>query len=73
MNVYKSEVINLDFERKGKEAEDIINNWVKERTMGKIDGILNSVPDPTTMVILLSALYFKGEWNQHFLEGMTQK
>lgn len=73
MNVYKSEVINLDFERKGKEAEDVINNWVKERTMGKIDGILNSVPDPTTMVILLSALYFKGEWNQHFLEGMTQK
>ncbi|XP_070151688.1 serine protease inhibitor 28Dc isoform X3 [Polyergus mexicanus] len=73
MDVYKSEVINLDFERKGKEAKDIINNWVKERTMGKIDGILNSVPDPTTMVILLSALYFKGEWNQHFLEGMTQK
>ncbi|XP_072765358.1 serine protease inhibitor 28Dc isoform X2 [Anoplolepis gracilipes] len=72
-NVYKSEVINLDFQRKGKEAEDIINNWVKERTMGKIDGILNSPPDPTTMVILLSALYFKGEWNQHFLEGMTQR
>ncbi|XP_050459870.1 leukocyte elastase inhibitor A-like isoform X3 [Cataglyphis hispanica] len=72
-NVYKSEVINLDFEKKGKEAEDIINNWVKQRTMGKIDGILNSVPDPTTMVILLSALYFKGEWNQHFLEGMTQR
>ncbi|CAL1676609.1 unnamed protein product [Lasius platythorax] len=72
-NVYKSEVINLDFERKGKEAEETINNWVKERTMGKIDGILNSEPDPTTTVILLSALYFKGEWNQHFLEGMTQR
>lgn len=41
--------------------------------MGKIDGILNSEPDPTTTVILLSALYFKGEWNQHFLEGMTQR
>ncbi|XP_029172187.1 leukocyte elastase inhibitor-like isoform X2 [Nylanderia fulva] len=72
-NVYNSDVINLDFQRKGKEAENFINNWVKQRTMGKIDGILSSEPDPTTTVILLTALYFKGEWNQHFLEGMTQR
>lgn len=72
-NVYKSDVINLDFLRRGKEAKDFINNWVKERTMGKIDGILSSDPNPLTTVILLSALYFKGEWNQHFLEGMTQR
>ncbi|GAB1866422.1 Leukocyte elastase inhibitor [Camponotus japonicus] len=72
-NVYKSEVINLDFQRKGKEAENIINNWVKNRTMGKINGILPDAPDSRTLVILLSALYFKGEWNQHFLRGVTRR
>lgn len=41
--------------------------------MEKIDNILNEKPDPLTTVILLSALYFKGEWNQHFIESMTQR
>jgi len=66
-------VINLDFKRKGKEARDVINNWVKQRTMEKITTILNDVPNPLTSVILLSALYFKGEWNQYFLEEQTRK
>lgn len=71
--VYNSEVINLDFQRKGREAREIINNWVKEKTMGKITSILSDAPSPITSVILLSALYFKGEWNQHFLEGQSRK
>ncbi|KAG5312343.1 ILEU inhibitor, partial [Acromyrmex insinuator] len=72
-NVYNSEVINLDFRTKAREAGDIINAWVKKRTMDKIDSILTEPPRPMTNVILLSALYFKGEWNQHFLEGMTRR
>ncbi|KYN00081.1 hypothetical protein ALC62_09143 [Cyphomyrmex costatus] len=72
-NAYNSEVINVDFHTKAKEARDIINAWVKKRTMDKIDSILNDTPHPLTTVILLSALYFKGEWNQHFLEGMTRR
>ncbi|XP_018349730.1 PREDICTED: serpin B4-like [Trachymyrmex septentrionalis] len=72
-NVYNSEVINLDFRTKAREARDIINAWVKKRTMDKIDSILDEPPRAMTTVILLSALYFKGEWNQHFLEGMTRR
>ncbi|KAL6260431.1 hypothetical protein P5V15_007957 [Pogonomyrmex californicus] len=72
-NAYQSEVINLDFQTKGKEARDTINAWVKQRTMNKIDSILSETPDPLTTVILLSALYFNGEWNQHFLGGMTRR
>jgi len=71
--VYNSEVINLDFRTKAREARDIINAWVKKRTMDKIDSILDEPPRAMTSVILLSALYFKGEWNQHFLEGMTRR
>ncbi|XP_011687091.1 PREDICTED: leukocyte elastase inhibitor-like [Wasmannia auropunctata] len=72
-NAYNSEVINLDFRTKGREARDTINTWVKKRTMDKIDTILNEPPDPLTTVIFLSTLYFKGEWNQHFLELMTSR
>lgn len=66
-------MINLDFRTKAREARDVINAWVKEQTMGKIDSILNETPDPFTNVILLSALYFKGEWNQHFMGSMTRR
>ncbi|KAL0124958.1 hypothetical protein PUN28_006670 [Cardiocondyla obscurior] len=70
---YNSEVINLDFRTKSRQARDTINAWVKQRTMEKIDSILNENPDALTTVILLTALYFKGEWNQHFMKTMTRK
>lgn len=41
--------------------------------MEKIDSILDEKPNPWTTVILLSALYFKGEWNQHFMGAMTRR
>nr|XP_034188068.1 serine protease inhibitor 28Dc isoform X2 [Osmia lignaria] len=72
-NVYQNEVINTDFIRNGKLAQQMINAWVKEKTMGKITSILNDVPGPETTVILLSALYFNGEWNQHFLDKSTRR
>ncbi|XP_076177120.1 serine protease inhibitor 28Dc isoform X1 [Ptiloglossa arizonensis] len=72
-NVYDTEVINVDFARYRKQTQEMINKWVKQKTMGKIASILNDAPDPSTTVILLSALYFNGEWNQHFLQGATKR
>ncbi|XP_017879538.1 leukocyte elastase inhibitor-like [Ceratina calcarata] len=71
--VYKNDVINVDFAKNGQAAQNIINSWVSQKTKGKIMSILNSVPSPDTMLILLSALYFNGEWNQHFLENSTKR
>ncbi|XP_053986639.1 leukocyte elastase inhibitor isoform X1 [Hylaeus volcanicus] len=72
-NVYDTEVINVDFTRQGKLTQELINSWVKQKTMGKIATILSNPPNPATSVILLSALYFNGEWNQHFLPGATKR
>nr|XP_033329584.1 serpin B4-like [Megalopta genalis]XP_033329585.1 serpin B4-like [Megalopta genalis] len=72
-DVYGNEVIDVDFARKGRSVQQMINAWVKQKTMGKIDSILNDVPSPDTTLILLSALYFNGEWNQHFLQGATKR
>lgn len=72
-DVYGNEVIDVDFARKGRSVQEMINGWVKRKTNGKIDSILNDVPSPETTLILLSALYFNGEWNQHFLKGATKR
>lgn len=42
-----------------------INKWVKKNTAGKIDKILSKI-EPATLVILLNAIYFKGEWEEKF-------
>ncbi|XP_076681441.1 leukocyte elastase inhibitor [Andrena cerasifolii] len=72
-NVYNNEVINADFARNGRATQEMVNAWVKQKTMGKITSILDQPPDPATTVILLSALYFKGEWNQYFVNAFTKR
>lgn len=66
-------MINADFASNGRAVQHQINEWVKEKTRGKISSILNNTPGPETSVILLSALYFSGEWNQHFMERSTRR
>jgi serine protease inhibitor len=46
---------------------------VNKKTMGKIKKLLNESPNPSTAVIIASALYFSGEWNQHFGEESTRR
>jgi len=38
-----------------------VNGWVKDKTNGKIDSILDRL-DPQTALILLDAIYFKAHW-----------
>jgi len=42
-----------------------INAWCNEKTHGKIPKILDSLP-PTTLMILLNVVYFKGKWKEEF-------
>jgi serpin B len=42
-----------------------VNDWVKQRTHGKIDSILDSL-DPSTALVLLDAIYFKARWQMGF-------
>ena len=49
-----------------------VNNWCSEKTHGKITKILNKL-DPSVQMILLNAVYFKGEWIDKFKETLTQK
>ena len=49
-----------------------INSWCSRKTHGKINKILDSI-DPLTRIILLNAIYFKGEWFKEFKKESTSK
>ena len=49
---------------------DTINSWVSENTMGKIDKIIDKIPEETVMY-LINAIYFKGTWTTTFDSELT--
>ena len=49
-----------------------VNNWCSNKTHGKIDKILEEL-DPNTLMIILNAVYFKGEWTSKFDSRSTRE
>ena len=49
-----------------------VNNWCKNKTHGKIDKILDEL-DPNALMVILNAVYFKGEWALKFNNHSTIK
>lgn len=67
---FDAEVKGLNFSEPA--ASKIINNWVNERTHGKIKDI---VPDPIEeriVMYLINAIYFKGKWALQFDKAQTK-
>ncbi|MFQ6113663.1 MAG: serpin family protein [bacterium] len=50
---------------------NIINDWVKENTNGKIEKIIERI-DPGIVMFLINAIYFKGTWTYEFDKELTQ-
>jgi len=51
---------------------DEINGWVKKKTEGKIETILEQL-DPNSVCVLLNAIYFKGVWESQFKKHRTHE
>jgi serine protease inhibitor len=49
---------------------DKINGWVKQKTEGKIENILEEL-DANSVCVLLNAIYFKGIWESQFQKSST--
>ncbi len=58
----------LDFDDPG--AKDTINAWVAEQTHGLIEEIVDSI-DVDTVMVLINAVYFKGDWTYQFDQSLT--
>lgn len=57
-------VSGLDFNDPG--AAGIINQWVYDNTNGRIEEIVDSPINPLTVMFLINAIYFKGDWTYKF-------
>lgn len=66
---YEAKVTELDFA--SPDAPGIINQWVKDNTKGKIDKIVDHL-GPADVMVLINAIYFKGNWSVPFDKEQTE-
>jgi serine protease inhibitor len=67
---YHALINELDFD--SPEAAKTINKWVNDRTEGLIEGIVEPPIDPLTILFLINAIYFQGDWSKPFDEEFTR-
>jgi serine protease inhibitor len=67
---YDAEVTDLDFA--DPSAATRINGWVSKETHGKIPKVIDRI-EPADLLLLLDAVYFKGQWTHQFDKGQTQQ
>lgn len=65
---YAAECANLDFGNGG--SIQTINNWVSQKTFGKIPSIVAQLA-PSNYFVLLNCAYFKARWSTPFQENRT--
>jgi serine protease inhibitor len=68
---YFAEAGSLDFSKES--SAEKINDWVKDKTKGKIDKIIDKRVSESTVLFLINAIYFKGQWEDEFDKDSTEK
>uniref|UniRef100_A0A4W6G180 Serpin B6 n=1 Tax=Lates calcarifer TaxID=8187 RepID=A0A4W6G180_LATCA len=70
--LYNAELESVDFKTSSEAARVNINSWVEKQTQGKIkDVLVQGVVNDMTRLVLVNAIYFKGNWNKQFKENAT--
>lgn len=67
---YDAETADLDFSNPS--AAQRINSWASKQTQGKIPKVVDRI-DPADLVLLLNAVYFKGQWTHEFDKAKTHR
>ncbi|NXS51065.1 ILEUB inhibitor, partial [Balaeniceps rex] len=69
---YQAELEAVNFKYTEEEAREKINFWVENETKGKIKDIFAAgFIDPSTVLVLVNAIYFKGKWAVEFKKEDT--
>jgi len=66
---YQARLTRADFTNPA--TKDEINSWVNNQTRGRIDNLVEEIPDSAVMY-LINALYFKGTWTRKFDSANTR-
>ncbi len=67
---YQAKVSTLDFT--APDAANTINQWVSDNTRGKIPTLVDADTIRDALLVLINALYFKGEWSTTFDKKLTR-
>jgi len=70
---YKSKITLTDFVGNAKAQRQVINTWVENQTNDKIKELIpEDVLNELTRMVLVNAIYFKGDWASQFKESHTR-
>ncbi|MDB6064209.1 MAG: proteinase inhibitor serpin [Pedosphaera sp.] len=70
---YEANVQQVDFRRNAEPTAREINEWVSNKTKGKITNLIQpGVLNGSTRLVLVNAIYFKGKWAQPFKPSNTK-
>ncbi|XP_059562289.1 serpin B11 isoform X1 [Myotis daubentonii] len=72
--LYQARLQAVDFQKSTEETRKTINAWVASKTNGKITNLFGKgTIDPSSVMVLVNAIYFKGQWQNKFQERETIK
>ena len=70
---YSAEPKNIDFKADLKKASTEINTWVEQQTNDKIKDLLKPKDLQNAKLVLVNAIYFKGDWESAFMKSNTKE
>ncbi|KAM4841437.1 serpin B11 isoform 1-T1 [Thomomys bottae] len=72
--LYQARLQSVDFGQSVEETRKSINAWVESKTNGKVKNLFGKgTIDPSSIMVLVSAIYYKGQWQNKFQEKDTTK
>ncbi|XP_030665938.1 serpin B3 isoform X3 [Nomascus leucogenys] len=71
---YQTSVESVDFAHAPEESRKKINSWVESQTNEKIKNLIpDGIIDNITTLVLVNAIYFKGQWKNEFKKENTKE
>lgn len=71
---YGVAITPVNFAKDANGASQAINKWVTEKTQNKINNLIQpDALDRATRLMLVNAIYFKGDWMDQFVPADTRK
>lgn len=67
---YGAQVQAIDFT--SDQAVSTINQWASDHTAGKIPEVVEAPLSPDLVLLLMNAMYFKGDWSEPFKKAQTE-
>ncbi|MDO9542040.1 MAG: serpin family protein [Kiritimatiellia bacterium] len=70
---YGVSITPVDYMQAAEATREMINKWVEDKTQGKIKNLIPpGIFGKFTLLVLINAIYFKGDWESQFRPDATK-